>query len=1083
MPPFVPRKRSHTPDGDDPKPAAKKRVVKASKSTSQAKPTLFEAVDSPQIKAVDTRKAHRILERLGGDDDSDGGSEADSDDFEDVPATKRAKITQPNGDDDDEIDWEDAIQEDTNGEDAATQGEIGDVSVSLREDGSYVEPLVSAATGKKGPSKRERHIRVLTHTLHVQSLMWHNTVRNSWLNDSEVQQTLVDALTPGIRSDITRWKRSMGMLSKEELDKEKASAARKSMKQSKKGRAKKELKGRDWSYSAEHTEVGNVDMSQGDPLIRLLKMLSKYWKQRFTILAPGLRKKGYMPLRRLREDVRGWEKDPDAEQYGERINGIKAFRQLARSCEGSRDVGNQLFVALLRGIGLDVRMVANLQPAGFGWSKVEEAHAKSVKAESSAERDKPTKAKELPPPKLREILTPKQGKKAAKPTRTSSRGDKSQPINLDDSDSELSSPPSELNDQDDMSIVDVAPISKKRPTKKYDRDLHYPVYWAEVLSPATNRYIPVDPIVLSTMGTTEDLLCTFEPRGSAAEKSKQVICYTIAFNADGTAKDVTIRYLKRHQLPGKTKGMRMPVEKVPIYNRKGKVKKYEEHDWFSELMLHFRKLDSKRTRADELEEETDLKPFKPNKEEKVLEKESLAWYKASAEFVLEEHLRREEALLPESQPVKTFTAGKGDKVKEHQVYRREDVVNCKTVESWHKEGRGLLPGEQPLKYVPIRAVTLQRKREIEDAERETGEKLKQGLYSEAQTDWIIPPPIVNGVIPKNAFNNMDVYVPTMVPAGAVHLPMKGTAKICRRLEIDYAEACTGFEFGNKRAVPVITGVVVAKENATMVRNAWKVEAAEQKRKEDVKRTAAALHWWRKMLMGMRIIDRMRAEYAITSTTEDEFNPFVRKIVKATHSEHASSKAQSRDTGGGFLLDEDEPAVEAEDAGHDMGGGFLVEDDMANDDDRSIENGHSKSHVGAGPMSLQSMHEPATVVPDTKQEVAKDAVRGKKKAAPHKKASKVTQKYPVSEPEQSDSSVLSELGEGSDAGGFEGSKTRDNVYRVAGSATKRVRISPTKSPYFSSQEAAKIKDDDVSDADSAGEVVTVRKTTARTRRGR
>ena len=82
---------------------------------------------------------------------------------------------------------------------------------------------------------------------------------------------------------------------------------------------------------------------------------------------------------------------------------------------------------------------------------------------------------------------------------------------------------------------------------------------------------------------------------------------------------------------------------------------------------------------------------------------------------------------------------------------------------------------------------------------------------------------------------MDVYVPTMVPKGAVHVRLRGTAKICKRLDIDFAEACTGFEFGNKRAVPVLTGVVVAKENEGAVRDAWRIEQAEKSKKEAMKR--------------------------------------------------------------------------------------------------------------------------------------------------------------------------------------------------------------------------------------------------------
>ena len=127
----------------------------------------------------------------------------------------------------------------------------------------------------------------------------------------------------------------------------------------------------------------------------------------------------------------------------------------------------------------------------------------------------------------------------------------------------------------------------------------------------------------------------------------------------------------------------------------------------------------------------------------------------------------------------------------------------------------LVLGEHPMKMVPVRAVTLTRKREVEEAERDGG-KLKQGLYALHQTDWIIPPPIEDGKIPKNTFGNIDCFVPTMVPNGGAHIPLKSTVRVCKRLGIDFAEAVTGFEFGKQRAVPVITGVVIAKEHELTV---------------------------------------------------------------------------------------------------------------------------------------------------------------------------------------------------------------------------------------------------------------------------
>jgi xeroderma pigmentosum group C-complementing protein len=1022
MPPHVSRKREH-PDSPAPaSPPAKKRAVakpKPKPKSKQEKKTLFDAADELGKKQGSSEKAKKFLDELDNDDES-SLSEADSDEFEDVPTTKRRKIAagveDEDAEDDDEMDWEDAFQ--PQGDAASTpaaasvaEPEIGDVDVSVKEDGSYIAEIVPSGV-KKGPSKRERQIRIQTHCLHVQALMWHNTVRNSWLNDKEVQKTLVDGLADGVKREITRWRESMGTLTKQELEaKKKAAVARNKRKGGKKG--KDTASGRDWSYNASHLEQGVPDTSRGDPLLRLLKILTAYWRKRFTIAAPGLRKEGYKPLRRLRDDIKHWEKNKsDLEGHGERIETVKDFRKAADSCEGSRDVGAQLFVALLRGIGIETRIVANLQPAGFGWSKAEEAEAKSKAKETEQVPDESdeddVKPKKVAAPKLKSALTPKQSKKPVreeKPTRTSLRGNKGDPISLDDSDSPLSTAPSDNEeeadsaDDDDESVVDITPeMPKRKPNKKYDRSLGFPNYWAEVLSPISNKYIPVDPIVLSTIASTDDLLQSFEPRGKKAENAKQVICYTIGYAADGTAKDVTVRYLKKHQLPGKTKGTRMPVEKIPIYNRKGKVRRYEEFDWFRTLMSVYDKPESKRTKADDLEDATDLKPFKPGKDVKEIEKESLQWYKQSAEYVLEQHLRREEALIPGAEQVKMFIAGKGDKAKEYPVYLREDVATCKTVESWHKEGRAIKEGEQPMKHVPMRAVTIIRKREMEDALRETGEKLKQGLYSIDQTDWIIPPPLENGVIPKNAYGNMDVYVPTMVPKGAIHLPLKGSAKLCKRLQIDFAEACTGFEFGKQRAVPVLTGVVVAKENEGIVRDAWRVEQAEQKRKEDTKRTGVALQWWRKMLMGLRIVQRMERDYADAGGVGEEINPFVNKALREGRHEAAYDDEVPVDeeemaggffrpgheeeevpqtrmkreelTGGGFFAEGEEEQQDQDEGG----GGFLVEEGgeeqsggfMTEDADDP-----APSKPTTAPVSLQMLHKSTDGAMDDDDELDED----------------------------------------------------------------------------------------------------------------
>ena len=911
MPPFIPHKRRlSTPPPHVPIPKSAK------------KPSLFETADKPS-PAGSLQDNKTFLDNLNASDSDSTLSDVSSDEFEDAlpaPSPKRRKIAHE--EEDDEVDWEDAIQPGVTSLTNTAAGTSGDLELTL-DKSAHVGSLTNPHNKKKGPSKIERQIRVSTHCMHVQFLLFHNLIRSGWACDKKVQNILVGQIPAGVKKEIDKWKAASG------VSPDVPAEAPKTPGKGRKGKkaAQNERNQRGWGRPAERQERGAPNMSRGDPLLRLLKVLAAYWRKRFTITAPGLRKQGYKSLATLEEELDSYRNDKhDPEDHGERVRNVEEFRDLARSCEGNRDVGAQLFTALIRGLGIEARLVASLQPVGFGWSKNEEAAAKKKKAAQNPDSNDGDEISgsgeesdfEAPPPKT--STTPKQNVKSITPGKTNgkkrvSRGGKDAPIDL----SEESGHSKVESDEDDASVIDVTPSTpRKRPNMNYDKDMPCPTYWTEIISPITNQVHPVDPLVLTpAVATSDDLLSSFESRGAKADKAKQVFAYVVAYSPDGTAKDVTTRYLKRHMWPGRTKGVRMPIEKVPVYNRRGKVKHYEDYDWFKTVMSGYNRTDKMRTVVDDLEEAKELKPVKPEKKESKPSEDTLQGYKSSAEFVLERHLRREEALRPGSMPVKTFATGKGDKAKEESVFRRKDVEVCRTGESWHKEGRAIKEGELPMKMVPIRAVTLTRKREVEEAERDTGEKLKQGLYSWDQTDWIIPPPIENGVIPKNAFGNMDCYVPTMVPRGAVHIPLRSTVRICKRLGIDYAEAVTGFEFGNKRAVPVITGVVVAEENEHAVIDQWEKEEEERRIKEEGKREKAALATWRKWLMGLRIVQRVREEYGQDADAhmKEEMNPFTNqnKKKKATPVEAGEGSKQKEDV----ISHPDE----------DMGGGFHAEDDF------------------------------------------------------------------------------------------------------------------------------------------------------------
>jgi len=80
-----------------------------------------------------------------------------------------------------------------------------------------------------------------------------------------------------------------------------------------------------------------------------LKVVANNFKKQFHKTVPGLRKA-------LWSD--GKPKDPD---YGDSPMALDDFRNAAEDLEGSRDLGAQLFCAMLRAIGLSVRLVVSLQ--------------------------------------------------------------------------------------------------------------------------------------------------------------------------------------------------------------------------------------------------------------------------------------------------------------------------------------------------------------------------------------------------------------------------------------------------------------------------------------------------------------------------------------------------------------------------------------------------------------------------------------------------------------------------------------------------------------------------------------------------
>jgi len=141
------------------------------------------------------------------------------------------------------------------------------------------------------------------------------------LNDKKLQEILLEFLDETLAKQITEFLRPV-------IDSPKSKKSKKSHRH----REKVKLKSPE--------EVKAIQDAQ----LRLyLRDLLNFWKSKFRVSAPGLRKRGYREIGPNTFITSG-------ENQGEIIKDLDAFRELARHCTGSRDVGAQLYTSLLRAV-------------------------------------------------------------------------------------------------------------------------------------------------------------------------------------------------------------------------------------------------------------------------------------------------------------------------------------------------------------------------------------------------------------------------------------------------------------------------------------------------------------------------------------------------------------------------------------------------------------------------------------------------------------------------------------------------------------------------------------------------------------
>ncbi|CUS13033.1 unnamed protein product [Tuber aestivum] len=632
----------------------------------------------------------------------------------------KTSVDSDEDEDEDGVNWEDV--------DLGPQA-MTDFLSSAPNENSAPAPLSLTLGGKgKKPERTvrkitpvERRIRWETHRMHLLCLLHHISLRNRWCNSPEVQGSL---------SPLVKWKIRRLLID----------------------------------------DPNDQVFRRSQLFLEGLKILSDIWVENFRVMRAGLSKcrwdgpeVGFIPHYPLLPVSRA-------------LICYREFVIVSEMRKGSRDIGAQLFCAMLRSVGVTCRLVCSLQALPFTFASNE------------------------PPMKAPVDATAGPDKGIGYISKTWIRNCR----------------------QNDYG------------TRRDERC--WPVYWVEAWCVAKQKWIAVDPFATKTVG-----------KPSAIEPPVQVpgnlMSYVVGFEDDGDCTDVTRRYAQAFI----TKTRKVRVTGTPS----GEV-------WWDRVMAIL----ATGTHPDRQQiEQAELT-------NKILHEpipKSLKYIKGHPLYVIERHLKRDESFKI-LRKCGTLTTGFGKNKKTEPVYRREDVIKLRSLENWIRLGRAVKPEEKnkPIKYV--KAVRLPSTK-LRNARSGNVEPEMSGLYAESQTELCVPEPLVNGRLVKNKFGNIDLFVESMLPKGAVHLPHgmlmdgpgwveKNVDKAARLVGVDFAPAITGFEYRHGHAYPVATGIVVAKEyrEAIAAVHEGLVEAQDEKaaRNRDMK----ALCMWRRFLTKLRILDHV-----------------------------------------------------------------------------------------------------------------------------------------------------------------------------------------------------------------------------------
>lgn len=234
-------------------------------------------------------------------------------------------------------------------------------------------------------------------------------------------------------------------------------------------------------------------------------------------------------------------------------------------------------------------------------------------------------------------------------------------------------------------------------------------------------------------------------------------------------------------------------------------------------------------------------------------------------YALERHLLKFEAIYPYN----SLTLGY---IRKEPIFARECVHTLYSREIWVKQARTVKLGEQPYKIVKSRPRWNRALNQMEECK-------PLEIFGFWQTEPYKPPTAENGVVPRNAYGNVELFKPEMLPFGTRHLQLPNLNRVCKKLGVDCAQAVIGFDFHGGSSHPTFDGFVVCEEFADEVIKQWEIDVEEQIRKDQEKREARVYGNWKKLIKGLFIRERLKRKFNFGQKEDGVKKPNTKKKEK------------------------------------------------------------------------------------------------------------------------------------------------------------------------------------------------------------